>query len=121
MKLIDPIYFIVSFLVGLVYIHFTQAPPRVVIKYPTPVNAGKITYVDDAGVCYKYKMEKKNCPADKSKLSTVPIQQASKTEHIAATNALARMNTKKSVEISIPEQISASIMQGFTKLKSYFK
>ena len=35
------------------YIFIPQ--PTVVYKYPTPENAGKVMYVDNSGVCYKYK------------------------------------------------------------------
>ena len=112
MKLIDPVYFIISFIIGLAYIHLTQAPPRVVIKYPTPHNVGKITYVDDAGVCYKYKMEKSSCPDDKNQIKTIPIQQANKKQHIIAKtqfNHQAKASTDP--EKTIPEQIADKIME----------
>ena len=108
MKLIDPVYFIVSFIIGLIYVHLTQAPPRVVIKYPTPHNAGKITYVDDAGVCYKYMMEKANCPANKKNINTVPIQQGEKREH-AIAKAIASTNSRNSARSTIPEQIADKV------------
>ena len=113
MKIIDPVYFIVSFIIGLIYIHLTQAPPRIVIKYPTPHNAGKITYVDDAGVCYKYKMEKASCPANKKNINTVPIQQGEKREHsLAKAHHRAAAAATASIK-TIPEQIADKIMNLF--------
>ena len=72
--IIDPLYFVVSFLIGLFYIHYTKEPPKVVIKYPTPQNVGKVTYVDDAGVCYKYAMSKSSCPKNRKDVINMPIQ-----------------------------------------------
>jgi hypothetical protein len=35
--------------------------PQVIIEQPTEENVGKVTYVDEAGVCYKYKKEEVAC------------------------------------------------------------
>lgn len=72
---IDPLVFLIALCVGLFYTYISTPAPTVVIKYPTPDNAGKITYVDDAGVCYRYQMKEVSCPADKSKVKIVPIQE----------------------------------------------
>lgn len=48
--------------------------PKIVIQYPTPENAGKITYIDDAGVCYRYRAQPVSCPTDKTQISQVEIQ-----------------------------------------------
>lgn len=61
-NLIDPIFFLVSFAIGIIYLKVTADKPKIVYKYPTPHNAGKITYVDDAGVCYKYNAIPVTCP-----------------------------------------------------------
>jgi len=65
---INPLVFMVAFCIGLFFTYITMPYPEIVIKYPTPYNAGKITYVDDANVCYKYAIEQVNCPSDKSKI-----------------------------------------------------
>lgn len=72
---IDPFYFLVSLCVGLLYTYLSAPVPQVVIKYPTPYNAGKITYVDDAGVCYRYKVEAKQCPSNIKNIKKVPLVQ----------------------------------------------
>jgi hypothetical protein len=71
---IDTFYFVIAFAIG-IFISYLFAPnPVIVIQYPTPENAGKITYQDDAGVCYKYKAVNTQCPADKSKIKELNIQ-----------------------------------------------
>ena len=71
---IDTFYFLVSFGIG-VFLSYLWAPePQIVIQYPTPENAGKITYQDDAGVCYRYKAVETSCPADKEKIKNLNIQ-----------------------------------------------
>ena len=121
MKLINPLYFIVSFIVGLIYIHFTQAPPRVVIKYPTPHNAGKITYVDDAGVCYKYAVKKTNCPANKTTISNIPIQQAMKKNHSQEKERLNAISLSKPETLTLPEQENDIIAKGIESIKQLFQ
>lgn len=75
LNFIDPFYFLIALCVGLLYTYVSAPPPHIVVKYPTPYNAGKISYVDDAGVCYKYKVEPKQCPADPTKIKKMPISQ----------------------------------------------
>ncbi len=121
MKLINPLYFIISFVIGLIYIHFTQAPPRVVIKYPTPHNAGRITYVDDAGVCYKYAVEKANCPANKSLISVIPIQQSTKKEHVQEKYRLASEQSASEQIVKDNENESDMITRGIESIKQLFQ
>ena len=77
MFLIDriiPKYFFVALFLGLLFSYFNSPEPTIIIKYPTPFNAGKITYKDNAGVCYKYEMEKVSCPAENKGVTTVKFQ-----------------------------------------------
>ena len=67
-KYIDPVYFLISFAIGIFLTYVFTPPPKIVVKYPTPYNAGKITYKDDNNVCYRYKANKVKCPIDKSKI-----------------------------------------------------
>ena len=64
-----------AFVIGLIYSYLTSNDPIEIVKYPTPYNAGKITYVDDAGVCYRYKVKKVTCPVDKSVVKNIKIQE----------------------------------------------
>jgi hypothetical protein len=72
---IDPFYFVVALAVGLLYTYLASPVPELIIKYPTPHNAGKITYKDDAGVCYKYKVKESQCPSDPNKIKEMPLHQ----------------------------------------------
>ena len=54
-KYIIPFYFFIALFIGLFVAYVSTPVPHVIIKYPTPENAGKIIYRDDADVCYKYK------------------------------------------------------------------
>ena len=71
---IDPMIFLISLCVGLFFTYITAPTPEIVIKYPTPFNAGKITYVDKNNVCYKYRIEKVECPQDRSKIKNYEYQ-----------------------------------------------
>ena len=70
----DPFYFAIGLFIGLLYTYVTKPTPEVVYKYPTPDNAGQIVYKDQAGVCYKYRAQKVDCPADMSHSIKQPIQ-----------------------------------------------
>jgi len=74
---IEPSVFLFSLGIGLLYTYLTTPYPKIVYKYPTPYNAGKITYVDDANVCYKYKVTQVSCPMDKSKIKELQLQDSS--------------------------------------------
>jgi len=71
---IDMRAFFIAFLIGSLFSYLRIARPRIVYKYPTPWNAGKVTYIDEADVCYKYRVKRVPCPDDKNKISTVPLQ-----------------------------------------------
>ena len=71
---VNPLVFAISFIVGLIYVYLTTVEQKTVVQYPTPYNAGKITYIDDAGVCYKYRIKKVDCPLDSSKIKTLRPQ-----------------------------------------------
>ena len=53
----------------LAYAFATQ--PTVVYRYPTPENAGNVTYADKEGVCYKYNATEVSCPKDKSNTKVI--------------------------------------------------
>jgi hypothetical protein len=73
-KYIDAFYFILSFGFGIFLSYMFAPDPEIIIQYPTPENAGKITYQDDAGVCYRYKAIPTQCPSDKSKIKNLTLQ-----------------------------------------------
>ena len=73
---INPIVFIVAFAIGLFFTYITAPTPIPIIQYPTLENAGSIVYKDDADVCYKYKVMKVDCPANKKDVKSMVLQQA---------------------------------------------
>ena len=73
-QLIDPWYFLISFCIGMFISYITTPTPEIIIKFPTPENAGKIVYKDSANVCYKYDAEKVQCPKNKKLIKKIPIQ-----------------------------------------------
>ena len=54
LEYIDPFVFIVSLGIGIFLAYIMHPGPTIVYKYPNLSNVGKVTYVDDTGVCYKY-------------------------------------------------------------------
>jgi len=72
--MINIAYFIGAFCIGILYVYLITPPPEVVLKFPSPYNAGMITYKDKANNCYQYKAEKQDtCPADKALVKPQPI------------------------------------------------
>ena len=63
-----PEYFFIAFCIGILYTYLIHPKPSVIIKYPTPNNAGKILYKDDAGVCYRYNSKEVQCPKNEDKI-----------------------------------------------------
>lgn len=61
---IRPFYFFLAFGLGILYIYMVNPGPKIVVKHPTPDNAGVLVYRDKAGNCYKYDKELVTCPAD---------------------------------------------------------
>lgn len=71
---IDMRAFLFALALGILFAYLRISQPRIVYRYPTPWNAGKITYIDEADVCYKYRVDRVPCPEDRSKISRVPLQ-----------------------------------------------
>ncbi len=63
---IIPLYFFIGFGLGILYVYLTQPKPRIIVKHPTPDNAGKVVYMDNQENCYKYLAEEVKCPHDGS-------------------------------------------------------
>lgn len=65
--------FIVAFAIGLFYCYVSTPPPEVIVKFPSPYNAGKIVYKDNAETCYTYKADKVECPLNRDLIKPQPI------------------------------------------------
>ena len=72
---INPVAFILSFLIGICYTWFIIPAKHIVIKYPTLDNQDKIKYVDDAGMCYTYTLAETTCPPTNIDIMKVPVQE----------------------------------------------
>jgi hypothetical protein len=70
---IRPLYFFLAFAIGILYCYISSPKPQLIMKFPSPYNAGKITYTDNADNCYKYKADKVDCPIDPSVIKDQPI------------------------------------------------
>ena len=68
---INPLYFFLSFACGILWVYAVTPPPEVIVKFPSPYNAGSVTYKDKSGSCYKYKAKTVDC--HKTKWKPQPI------------------------------------------------
>jgi len=71
-KKIDIVVFFISLCIGLFMCYITNPVPEIIVKYPSPDNNNILTYIDEASNCYKYEIEKMDCPADKQ-INDLPI------------------------------------------------
>jgi len=69
-------YFLLAFTIGLIYVYSTAAPKEIIIKHPSPTNAGKVLYRKDDGnggeTCFRYKANKSVCPIEKDGVKILP-------------------------------------------------
>lgn len=72
---IRPLYFLLAFGIGLLFCYMTNPKPQVVVKFPSPYNAGQVVYKDTNETCYKYNASKVECPTDKNLIKEQPIQE----------------------------------------------
>lgn len=71
---LNPIVFFISFIVGFIICNIMDPEQKIVIKFPSPINAEKIIYKDiDNSTCYKFKASKETCPIDKTMIKDQPL------------------------------------------------
>jgi hypothetical protein len=66
-------YLLVGLVIGIVGIYFIKPSEKIVYKYPNPENAGKITYKDKNGVCYKYNVKEVDCDKNVARMKDYPL------------------------------------------------
>jgi hypothetical protein len=71
-KYINVTVFLLTFLMGLIYIYYFDYNRRVIV-YPNRYNIDKIEYKDEAENCFSYKVKEVTCPSDKSGIEIVPL------------------------------------------------
>jgi hypothetical protein len=65
--------FIISFILGLSIMVFTNAHKKKIYVYPTPETVDNLLYKDKADNCYIYKQSIVKCPTPK-KIFNIPLQ-----------------------------------------------
>jgi hypothetical protein len=73
-KFISLKVFIISFLIGLLFVYMIGSENKKIIVYPTPQNISKIQYKDAAENCFSFVSKEVPCP-ENGLFSTIPIQQ----------------------------------------------
>ena len=99
MKLLDKYlslkHFFIAFFIGMFIVYITVPLPEIIIRYPTPHNAGKIIYKDSADICYVYDAREVTCP--KEGATRTPLQSTNnkvKNNKGAITNLFDKFNGK---------------------------
>ncbi len=54
-------YLILGAFIGFMVSYITSPKPEVIVKEPTLDNAGKVTYLDEKNMCYRYRPERVTC------------------------------------------------------------
>lgn len=67
----DLVMFFVSFCVGVLFVCLVESKPEVIVRWPTPDNAGLVTYVDRSNNCYEYEPKEVGCTDD---AKHIPVQ-----------------------------------------------
>lgn len=70
---VNSIIFLLALGIGMFFVYITHPEPTIIIKHPTPDNAGKIIYQDKSDSCYKYKATEVKCPDDPELISEHPL------------------------------------------------
>jgi hypothetical protein len=66
--------FVIGLAVGIVGIYYAKSEKVEIKKYPSLENAGKLTYKDKNGSCYKYDIREVDCDSNESRIATYPLQ-----------------------------------------------
>lgn len=72
-KKLNTTAFLLAFAFGIFLCYINQPKKKILIKHPTPENAGKIIYKDEDDSCFKYHAQEIQCPADVTKILEHPL------------------------------------------------
>jgi len=89
-------HFFIAFCIGMFMVYITVPLPEIIIRYPTPHNAGNIIYKDIADICYVYDAREVTCP--KEGITRTPLQSTNnkiKNNKGAITHLFDNFNEKK--------------------------
>ncbi len=65
---------LVGLFFGMFFVYVLKPTPTVIYKYPTMDNAGKVTYQDRNGVCFKYHADTVDCDKNEARITSYPLQ-----------------------------------------------
>lgn len=73
-KILNPIVFIITFIISMILVYFVHPEPTFVYRFPTPSNAGKLTYQNKTDKsCYVYEANEVKCPSDPNLILEHPL------------------------------------------------
>tara|TARA_A100001015_G_scaffold320403_1_gene446637 strand:- start:288 stop:515 length:228 start_codon:yes stop_codon:yes gene_type:complete len=72
LKYISVPVFLISVLIGLLYVYLLTPSPTIIYVYPTPDNVDKIIYKDKADNCFSFKPLEVSC--SNKNVKNIPIQ-----------------------------------------------
>jgi hypothetical protein len=72
-RFVNPLVFVITFIISIVVVYFIHPEPTVIYRFPTPDNAGKLTYQDKSKNCYKYEASEVKCPSDPNLILEHPL------------------------------------------------
>ena len=72
LKYISVPVFLISILIGLLYVYLLTPSPTIIYVYPTPDNVDKIIYKDKADNCFSFKPLEVSC--SNKNVKNIPIQ-----------------------------------------------
>lgn len=70
---VRPLWFFAAFAIGLLVCYLIQPPTEVVVRFPSPYNAGQVVYRDKADNCYTYESNEVSCPKDGAGVRPQPL------------------------------------------------
>ena len=68
--------FILAFGVGMLYVYITEPPKKETVKFPTPFNAGSVTYRDTGKNCFVIRAQEVDCNEEGRPHKTQKLQTA---------------------------------------------
>jgi len=68
--------FIISFIIGLIFIYMMYENRTTIYVYPTPDNTETLLFKDQVDNCYKFSSSETKCPFMQSSIHKIPIQDA---------------------------------------------
>ena len=78
-KFINLPVFLISFIIGLVFVRISAPETTTVFVFPTPDNIGLLEFKDKASNCFEYHSKSVPCPEKKEDITHIPPQMGNTT------------------------------------------